>query len=240
MIKKYMREYFTHILRARVTLTLFLINTLIFIVTHSLYKFYKIDLIKHFAQYNPGHESFRFYQLISSDYIHFSIPHLVNNMYFLIMFGISLENRIKSVNYFLLYTASGLFGGIIQSYAFPEGYSAGASGAIFGIVAFHALYSSYGYRNFKLSPQIKKIMGNPIISIIVFELIFAIFSIGMEIYHLYHPLASVGHFAHVGGALMGANLFIVYTIYQKWKNPQFKPEYVYFEMEKDLREKKVE
>lgn len=85
-----------------------------------------------------------YYRLFSSMFLHFGLPHLVNNMISLICLGTMLERRMGSVRYGILYLSSGLLAGLtsvsVEYYQVmhlgEQSYSvaAGASGAIFGVI----------------------------------------------------------------------------------------------------------
>lgn len=83
-----------------------------------------------------SHEYFR---TISSIFLHFGIQHLLSNMIVLWALGTSLERLIGSIRYLAIYLISGIGANIISMLWYwhnGEYYivSAGASGAIFGVV----------------------------------------------------------------------------------------------------------
>jgi membrane associated rhomboid family serine protease len=79
------------------------------------------------------------YRLITSGFMHFGILHLAFNMYFLYVLGPMLERPLGRVRFSLLYFASLLGGsfGVVLSDA--PGITAGASGAVFGLLGAAAL-----------------------------------------------------------------------------------------------------
>lgn len=81
----------------------------------------------------------QYYRIITSMFLHFGWEHLFNNMLMLGLLGERFERIVGGVRFFIVYMASGILGGIgsIVYYAFMNGQyvvSAGASGAIFGII----------------------------------------------------------------------------------------------------------
>lgn len=78
------------------------------------------------------------YQIITSVFMHFGISHLFNNMLLLTYAGCELEKRIGSLAYFILYMMTGICGNILSlwyyNYIGETVVSAGASGAIFGVI----------------------------------------------------------------------------------------------------------
>jgi membrane associated rhomboid family serine protease len=75
------------------------------------------------------------YRLITSGYLHFGVIHLAFNMYFLYVLGQMLEPALGRVNYLLLYFASLLGGSLGVVLLDSGGITAGASGAVFGLLA---------------------------------------------------------------------------------------------------------
>ena len=78
----------------------------------------------------------QWYRLVTSGFMHFGLIHIGFNMYLLYMLGQMLEPSIGRVTFLLVYLA-GLFGGSAGSLLLddPRAISAGASGAVFGLMA---------------------------------------------------------------------------------------------------------
>lgn len=78
------------------------------------------------------------YRLFTCMFVHIGFPHLVNNMIVLFFTGDRLEREIGKVKYLLIYLLSGLGGSLLSMvYMLKTGdmaVSAGASGAIFGVI----------------------------------------------------------------------------------------------------------
>ena len=78
------------------------------------------------------------YELITSLFMHFGISHLLNNMVLLTYAGCELEKRIGKIPYLVLYLTAGICGNVVSLiYYHHVGecvVSAGASGAIFGVI----------------------------------------------------------------------------------------------------------
>lgn len=75
------------------------------------------------------------YRLATSGFLHFGIIHIAFNMYFLYVLGPLLEPALGRVNYLLLYMASLLGGSLGVIVIDSGGLTAGASGAVFGLLA---------------------------------------------------------------------------------------------------------
>ena len=96
-------------------------------------------MMEHGAMYVPYlMEGQRYYTIFTSIFLHFGFSHLMNNMIMLLVIGYNLEPEIGKLRFLIIYLGSGVIGNIVSagcdisrgSYA----VSAGASGAIFGVV----------------------------------------------------------------------------------------------------------
>lgn len=80
----------------------------------------------------------KWYQLITSMFLHFGIAHLFNNMVLLVYAGCQLERMVGKLPYLLLYIGSGVIGNLASLWYYHSigdyAVSAGASGAIFGVI----------------------------------------------------------------------------------------------------------
>lgn len=82
-------------------------------------------------------EDGEYYRLVTAMFMHFGISHIINNMIILFALGDNLERALGHVKYLFFYLACGIGANWIS--AIYEGadsmvVSAGASGAIFGVV----------------------------------------------------------------------------------------------------------
>lgn len=96
-------------------------------------------MMEHGAMYVPYlMNGERYYTLITSMFLHFGFSHLMNNMVMLLVIGYSLEPEIGKIRFLFIYLGSGLMGNLVSAwFDVSQGnyaVSAGASGAIFGIV----------------------------------------------------------------------------------------------------------
>ena len=79
------------------------------------------------------------YRLVTSGFLHFGIVHIGLNMFFLWVLGPMLEPALGRVRFILLYLASLLGGSLGVILLDKGGISAGASGAVFGLLAAAAI-----------------------------------------------------------------------------------------------------
>ena len=78
------------------------------------------------------------YRLFTAMFLHYSFEHLLSNMVTLGMMGMIVERYMKKVDYLLTYLLAGLAGNVltvlVEYGTSPAISSAGASGAVFGVV----------------------------------------------------------------------------------------------------------
>ena len=96
-----------------------------------------VGLIR-YGQFDPtvhGVAQGEYYRLITAMFMHYGVLHLGLNMYALWILGRQLEQVLGPARFLALYLVSGL-GGNVAAYVFqPNGLSAGASTALFGLFA---------------------------------------------------------------------------------------------------------
>lgn len=123
-----------------VTVTLILINVLVFIAVEltgtSQNAWHVLD---YGAAYTPYIvQNGEVYRLFTSMFLHFGIEHLVNNMLVLFVLGSRLEQVIGKLRFLFIYLAGGIVGNIfslileLRNQDFSV--SAGASGAVFAVM----------------------------------------------------------------------------------------------------------
>ena len=96
-------------------------------------------MLEHGAMYQPyiveGHE---YYRIFTSLFLHFGINHLLNNMVMLGALGWNLELETGRIRFLIIYFISGLGVNLLSLYMNTKAsemvVSAGASGAIFGLM----------------------------------------------------------------------------------------------------------
>ena len=75
------------------------------------------------------------WRVVASMFLHLNVMHIAVNMIALAAFGPVLERLLGPQRYLLLYGLSGLGGGIASALLSKAGFSVGASGAIWGLMA---------------------------------------------------------------------------------------------------------
>ena len=133
-----------------------------------------------------GNNFFELYRLVTSEFLHAGLIHLLCNMYSLYVLGPQLESFFGKVKYTIIYIGSGVVGGLLSmTFLQDTVVSIGASGAIFGLLG-ALLYFGYHYRVY-LSGVIK----SQIIPIIILNLL------------LGFTIAGINNLAHIGGLIGG-------------------------------------
>jgi membrane associated rhomboid family serine protease len=92
------------------------------------------DLQSRLALYGPAVTSGEWYRLVTAGFVHYGVIHVGFNMVLLYRFGEMLERAVGRVQFVALYLAAllaGSFGALLLS---PTALTAGASGAVFGLV----------------------------------------------------------------------------------------------------------
>jgi rhomboid protease GluP len=121
-----------------VTVALVAINTLVFIATLFAGAEWLIPVgkmqIAWGSNFGPYTADGEWWRLFTSLFIHFGIAHLIVNMIALAMFGPLVERLYGTTNYLLIYLLAGMAGSLASISWQPDINSAGASGAIFGIL----------------------------------------------------------------------------------------------------------
>ncbi len=124
------------------------------------------------------------WRLLTSIFLHIGIIHLLVNMYALYVIGHQLESFLGKFKYLIVFLVSGIVGSLL-SVVIHESVSAGASGAIFGLLG-SLLYFGYHYRLY-----LGTVLRTQIIPVILLNLI-----IGFM-------LPGIDNFAHIGGLIGG-------------------------------------
>lgn len=155
-----------------------------------------VFMVKHGAVFAPfvilGGE---YYRLFTAMFLHFGPAHLANNMLVLLVLGEKMEKALGHIKYLILYLTSGLAASVIslavQRSAGRANVSAGASGAIFGVVG--GLVYVIAINHGQLDGLTNKQMG---------------FMILLTLYHGFTS-AGVDNAAHIGGLISGLVLGIL-------------------------------
>lgn len=136
------------------------------------------------ANYGPLVQDGQIWRLLTSAFLHIGIIHLIVNMYSLLVIGTQVETYIGKWKFLLIYIVSAISGSLL-SIIFGTHISAGASGAVFGLMG-SLLYFGYHYRLY-----LNEALKNQIIPLIIINLMIGFMSSGID------------NAAHIGGLIGG-------------------------------------
>jgi len=124
----------------RVTYALLAVNVLVWLAMSAAGGSTNTEgLIRFGAKANALIADGQVWRLITSMFLHVGMMHLLFNSYALFAFGMEVERLYGSGRFLAIYLLAGL-GGSLISFAFGPNLSAGASGAIFGLLGTMVAY----------------------------------------------------------------------------------------------------
>ena len=169
-----------------------------------------VFMMQHGAMYsNFVIQDREYYRLFTCLFLHFGIEHLLNNMVILGALGWNLELQTGKIRFLLIYFGSGLFGNVVSLifHGAAQEYtvSAGASGAIFGLMGalLWVVIANHG--------RLGRLSGRGMLVMVALSLYFGLSSSGVD------------NYAHIGGLVCGFLLALI--LYRKrsgrdgFKNP---------------------
>ena len=185
-----------------ITLGIILINFIMFMLMYAFGRGSTdgVTLVKFGALYKPLVLHGDFYRLLTCAFLHIGIVHLIVNNYSLYVVGSQLESFLGRGKFLFVYLVSTLSGSLM-SMAFTNSISAGASGAIFGLLG-SMLYFGYNYRVY-----LGNVLKSQIIPLIILNL-----GLGFMV-------SGVDNAAHIGGLIGGA--FATMAVGLKYKSSNF-------------------
>ena len=186
-----------------VTVTLIIINVLVFLLMYLLGNGSNdaLTLIKSGAFQKDLILSGEYYRLITSAFLHIGLLHLLFNCYSLYVIGRQLESFLGKIKFLIVYLVSAVTGNLL-SMLFSNGVSAGASGAIFGLLG-SLLYFGYNYRVY-----LGTVLRSQIIPLIILNLLYGFIATG------------INNAAHIGGLIGGLLITMALGIKYKSKASQ--------------------
>jgi rhomboid protease GluP len=153
------------------------------------------------AKVNPLIAQGEVWRLFTAMFIHIGIFHLLFNLYALNALGPLIEGFFGYRRFLFIYVIGGLWGSV-ASYAFSDALSAGASGAIFGLVGAATVYFLRYRENF--GARGKAIVQNMFV-VIGINLVFGL------------SMPGIDNWGHIGGLLGGA--VVAYGLLPKYQKP---------------------
>ena len=143
------------------------------------------------------------WRFITPALLHASVPHILFNMYALIVFGAGLERNFGHWRFLTLYGLCAFTGNVL-SFLLSSGYSVGASTAIFGLVGAEGIFLLQNRKLF--GNQFGRAIGN------------VVFVVAINLFLGLSP--GIDNWGHVGGLLGG-------LIFAWFAGPRFEIEGIY-------------
>jgi rhomboid protease GluP len=140
------------------------------------------------------------WRLLTPAFLHIGVIHLLFNQYALSIFGRELESLFGTARFAIIYLLAGIAGNV-ASFAFSPALSAGASGAIFGVIGAMAMFF---VRNRQLLGEMGKQQFRSLLGMIGINLFLGV------------TLPGIDNYGHLGGLAaglaLGALLSPTYTL----------------------------
>ena len=175
------------------------LQLLVFILLHIIRFVLKEDLIiANFAKntYYIAIEH-EYYRLLTSVFIHESIPHFFFNAMALIYLAKPIEAIFGKSKFLIIFLVSGLFGSL-ASFIFSPGVSIGASGGVFGIFGVHL------YLYLKNKDVYLRAFGKNMMELLILNVI------------LGFVLPNIDYWGHFGGILGGFLVAVTFGVTKKY------------------------
>jgi membrane associated rhomboid family serine protease len=201
--------------RPSATVVLLVANILAFIIQNV--AFSQIEVLKFLALSKEGLQQGYLWQLLSFQFIHANLMHLLGNCLAIFFFGRAVEEAVGQKSFYALYFSSGVVGGLVQALAgvLLGGHFAGpvlgASAGAFGLTtAFSVLFpDSVILISFIIPVRAKYFLVGSIVLAVA----------GIAFPNTEIIGRNVAHAAHLGGILTGL-LFIRYAVHWRLRWPQ--------------------
>ena len=163
-----------------VTYALIAINLLVFILS-----LFNIINVSSFWMEGSAFKNGEYYRAFTAMFFHWDIIHLACNMYSLYIIGTQIENVMGKLKFLIIYILSGIIGCLLSGVINTSSVSAGASGAIFGLMG-AMIYFGYHYRLY-----LGQALRSQIIPIVVLNLFISF------------AIPNIDAFGHIGGLVGG-------------------------------------
>lgn len=192
-----------------ITVGVLLLNAAVFVVQSIIEYYYpSVPVDDYFALSASGLLKGRVWQLLTFQFMHGNLMHLLLNSLVIYVFGRALEETLGRATFLKMYLLSGALGGAVQflgQWLMPGHFHdvpvIGASAGAFGLVAAYA--TLYPERSLTLLLAF-------IIPVTMRAKYLLVFSFALAIFGIIVPSGSVAHAAHLGG-LLGGLAFVRWT-----------------------------
>lgn len=148
------------------------------------------NLLEWGANFGPRTLHGQWWRLFTSMFLHFDVLHLGLNMWVLWKVGRLVERLVGSATFATLYVAAGLLGSVASLAWNPSVISAGASGAVFGVVG--ALFAFVATNRAVVPAELFRSLRGSLVGFLGYNLLFGLLLPGIDMA------------AHMGGLAAGA------------------------------------
>ena len=187
------------------------INSLVLLAMFASYGFLQYDSVEAVYQFGGlvgvivKELPLTSWRLFSAIFVHIGLMHFASNMLSLYLFGRLVEGLYGSWRFFLIYLMSGLMGNLFVLFFDPRSLSAGASTALFGLMA--VLVSQ---KFLSKIPQLQH-LGQQFTGLLVVNICISF-------------LPGVSLFGHLGGLLGGLLTALIFPLpFYKASKKDYKP-----------------
>lgn len=146
------------------------------------------------------------YPFATSLFLHGGFLHILSNMWFFWVFGPTVEVRIGSIFFPILYIVGGILGNVLQYSLGPTSALPilGASGAIAAVLGtYYALFPNHKIKTLVFILIFITIIDIPASLMLFYWFIIQLFSSAAAISPLGSSVGGIAYFAHVGGFVTG-------------------------------------
>ena len=163
-----------------VTYALIAINILVYLLS-----LFNIINVSSFWMESESFKNGGYYRAFTAMFFHWDVIHLACNMYSLYIIGTQIENVMGKYKFLFIYIISGIIGCLLSGVVNASSVSAGASGAIFGLMG-AMIYFGYHYRLY-----LGQALKSQIIPIVILNLFISF------------AIPNIDAFGHIGGLVGG-------------------------------------
>lgn len=142
--------------------------------------------------------------LVTSTFVHGSIPHLFSNLLFYFLYAPPIEEKIGKKNFVTLFLICAVLGGVVNYFMskhLTAHNSIGASGVIYGLMA----YASIIFKDRKVI--LLTFIKLPFWTLGAFFIVIEYFS--AQAMYTGSASSNIGHIAHMAGALVGLMYYLI-------------------------------
>lgn len=189
-----------------VTYSIVGVTIVIYLLQLASVSLFQIDWLEAFgARSNQFIHAGELWRFLTPALLHANPPHILFNMYALVVFGVGLERNFGHWRFLTLYVL-GAFTGNVLSFLLTSGSSVGASTAIFGLIGAEGIFL---YQNRKMfGKQFGRALGN------------ILFIVAINFFFDLTPGSGIDIWGHIGGLLGG-------LIFTWFAGPRFEVEGIY-------------